>query len=81
MLVAPVRCVPRMSQLSPEEISDLFAIVYKVTPVVEKVYGASSTTIVVQDGKDAGQTIEVSGYISTFVYVVLNFEYFDTHKV
>lgn len=59
VLVSPIRCVPRMSELSVEEVADLFALVSKVIPVVEKAYNGTSSTVVVQDGKDAGQTIQV----------------------
>lgn len=70
VLVAPFRCVPRMNQLSSVEVSDLFSLVHKIAPVVERVYAGSSTTIVVQDGKDAGQTIEVCGHYHFTVYLL-----------
>ncbi|KAK3908981.1 Nitrilase and fragile histidine triad fusion protein NitFhit, partial [Frankliniella fusca] len=58
VLVSPLKCVQRMSQLSQEEVADLFLLVYKVAPIVEKAFNGTSSTIVVQDGKDSGQTIE-----------------------
>lgn len=48
-----------MSQLSPEEVADLFKLVHKVAPILEKAFNGTSSTIVVQDGKDSGQSIEV----------------------
>ncbi|XP_026289383.1 nitrilase and fragile histidine triad fusion protein NitFhit [Frankliniella occidentalis] len=58
VLVSPLRCVQRMSQLNPEEVADLFMLVHKVAPIIEKAFKGTSSTIVVQDGKDSGQTIE-----------------------
>lgn len=60
--MSPIRCVSRMSDLAVEEVADLFALVSKVIPVVEKAYNGTSTTVVVQDGKDAGQTIQVCNW-------------------
>lgn len=57
VLVAPLRCVSRMSELTPEEVSDLFKLVHEVLPIVEKTYEGTSVTVVVQDGTDAGQSI------------------------
>lgn len=57
VLVAPLRCVQRLSELSPLEIADLFTLVHEVTPVVESTFQGTSSTVVVQDGKEAGQTI------------------------
>ncbi|XP_034231355.1 nitrilase and fragile histidine triad fusion protein NitFhit isoform X2 [Thrips palmi] len=58
VLVSPIRCVQRMSELTVKEVSDMFALVSKVIPIVEKAYNGTSSTVVVQDGKDAGQTIQ-----------------------
>nr|CAD7416117.1 unnamed protein product [Timema poppensis] len=44
--------------MTSEEISDMFLMVQKVQCVMEKIHQASSSSIVVQDGKDAGQTIK-----------------------
>nr|CAD7196777.1 unnamed protein product [Timema douglasi] len=58
VLVAPIRCSLRLSDMTSEEISDMFLMVQKVQCVMEKIHQASSSSIVVQDGKDAGQTIK-----------------------
>eukprot|EP01135_Chromosphaera_perkinsii_P006655 Nk52_evm57s554 gene=Nk52_evmTU57s554 len=58
VLVAPKRCIKRFYELTEEEISDLFKLVQEVGEVVEGFYKASSLTISVQDGKEAGQTID-----------------------
>uniref|UniRef100_A0A1B6DP50 Nitrilase and fragile histidine triad fusion protein NitFhit n=2 Tax=Clastoptera arizonana TaxID=38151 RepID=A0A1B6DP50_9HEMI len=58
VLVAPIRSAQRLSELTQSEISDLFNTVKRVQSLVEKVYNAQSSTITVQDGPDAGQTIQ-----------------------
>ncbi|KAJ5671120.1 Histidine triad (HIT) protein [Penicillium longicatenatum] len=57
VLVSPRRVVPRVSDLTPAETSDLFLTVRRVGRMVERVYGASSLNIAVQDGVDAGQSV------------------------
>nr|CAD7593158.1 unnamed protein product [Timema genevievae] len=58
VLVAPIRCSLRLSDMTSEEISDMFLMVQKVQCVMEKIHQSASSSIVVQDGKDAGQTIK-----------------------
>lgn len=60
VLVASKRVVPRLCDLTQEEIADLFQTVVKVQAAVEREHNATSSTVVVQDGKEAGQTIRVS---------------------
>ncbi|KAL1985309.1 hypothetical protein VTN96DRAFT_7987 [Rasamsonia emersonii] len=57
VLVSPRRCVPRVSDLTPDETADLFLTVRKVGKMVERVYNASSLNIAIQDGVDAGQSV------------------------
>ncbi|KAG8964452.1 hypothetical protein FRC03_001768 [Tulasnella sp. 419] len=57
VLVIPNRVVPRLSDLTHDEISDLFNSVAKIGVVVEKAYTADSLTIAVQDGPAAGQSV------------------------
>ncbi len=59
ILVSPKRVVPRFSDLTTDEVQDLFLCVHRIAPVLEKVYDGTSMTIAVQDGPDAGQSIEV----------------------
>ncbi|KAL0279535.1 UNVERIFIED_CONTAM: hypothetical protein PYX00_001066 [Menopon gallinae] len=58
VLVAPIRPVQRLSELTPDEICDLFLVTQKVSKAMESIQQATSCTIVVQDGPDAGQTIK-----------------------
>lgn len=58
VLVSPVRVVKRFCDLTEEEVADLFTSAQKVARVLEKAYDATSLSIAIQDGPDAGQTIE-----------------------
>ena len=57
VLVCPRRVTSRLSDLTIEEVSDLFLTVQRVSQVVERVYGASGLNIAIQDGRDAGQSV------------------------
>ena len=57
VLVCPRRIVPRVSDLSHDEATDLFLTVQRVGRVVERVFHASSLNIAMQDGVDAGQSV------------------------
>lgn len=57
VLVCPVRCVPRLSQLSAAETADLFNTVQTVSRTLERVYAASALNVAVQDGVEAGQSV------------------------
>lgn len=56
-LVCPVRRVPRLSQLSNSETADLFLTVKLVSSVLERVYRADALNVAVQDGVEAGQSV------------------------
>lgn len=58
VLVTPMRLVERLSDLTPAEVSDLFIVVQKVSRVIEKHHSASSLTVAIQDGPEAGQTVK-----------------------
>ncbi|ORY81578.1 HIT-like domain-containing protein, partial [Protomyces lactucae-debilis] len=57
VLICPQRVVPRLADLSSDEVSDLFLSVQKVTGVLQTVYKATGTTISLQDGPVAGQSV------------------------
>jgi diadenosine tetraphosphate (Ap4A) HIT family hydrolase len=59
VLVAPKRIVKRVSDLTPVEVSDLFLLAQKVEELMERVHGSNSSTLTIQDGAEAGQTVEV----------------------
>lgn len=58
VLVSPVREVKRFAELTSEEVSDLFCSTQKIAEVVQKEFQGTSLTISIQDGPEAGQTIE-----------------------
>ncbi|XP_065348499.1 deaminated glutathione amidase [Cloeon dipterum] len=58
MLLAPIRVAERLNDLTPVEIADLFQLARKIQHVMEKIHGASSSTLAVQDGPEAGRTIK-----------------------
>jgi len=57
VLVSPLRVVPRISDLSPAEVADLFLTVQRVSRMIGRVYGATALNIALQDGVDAGQSV------------------------
>lgn len=59
VLVAPTRPgVKRLGDLNAHEIFDLFGSVQRIQRVVEEVHGSMSSTIAIQDGPEAGQTVD-----------------------
>ena len=59
VLISPIRCVERFSQLNSEEINDLFQSTQLIAKKIEEFYQAKSLSIAIQDGQYAGQTIRV----------------------
>jgi bis(5'-adenosyl)-triphosphatase len=57
VLVSPRRIVPRLHDLSPAEVQDLFLTVQRVSRMVERVFDATALNIAIQDGVDAGQSV------------------------
>ena len=57
VLISPLRITPRLSDLTYAEVTDLFLTVQRVGRMIERVYGASSLNIAIQDGADAGQSV------------------------
>ncbi|XP_070704956.1 bis(5'-adenosyl)-triphosphatase-like isoform X1 [Pempheris klunzingeri] len=58
VLVCPLRPVERFRDLQPDEVADLFSTTQKVANLVEKNFNATSLTITIQDGPEAGQTVK-----------------------
>lgn len=58
ILVSPLRSVKSMTDLTQSEMTDLFCLVQKAEKFLMKQFDTTSCTITVQDGHDAGQTIE-----------------------
>ncbi|KAM6981192.1 bis(5'-adenosyl)-triphosphatase [Aplochiton taeniatus] len=58
VLVCPLRPVERFKDMHPDEVADLFCTTQKVANLVEKHFQATSLTIAIQDGPEAGQTVK-----------------------
>lgn len=58
VLVAPMRTMERFEDMSNEEVNDLFCTAKKISSVVKKHFNATSMTLAIQDGPDAGQTVK-----------------------
>jgi bis(5'-adenosyl)-triphosphatase len=57
VLVSPKRIVPRFTDLTAEEVTDLYLTVQRVARMVERVFNATAVNIAMQDGVDAGQSV------------------------
>ncbi|XP_065842789.1 bis(5'-adenosyl)-triphosphatase-like [Oscarella lobularis] len=57
VLVSPKRLVKRFKDLSRDEITDLFVSTQIIAEKIESAYKGTSCTIAIQDGPDAGQTV------------------------
>ena len=56
-LICPVRVTPRLSQLTDAETTDLFLTVKRLSAMLERVYRADALNVAVQDGVEAGQSV------------------------
>lgn len=61
MLVSPQRVVKGITEMTAEEMADLFETVRRVGEAVKKEFDSESLTITVQDGPEAGQSVPVRG--------------------
>lgn len=57
VLISPKRVVHRFADLSSQEVADLWNLSQRVGTVIEKHHLASSLTLTIQDGPEAGQTV------------------------
>lgn len=55
----PVKPTKRLPDLEADELADLFLTSTRVQRGMEQFHGVTSSTVAVQDGPDAGQTIQV----------------------
>lgn len=56
--MASKRLVPRLNDLTAAESVDFFQTVIKVQKFLSRIHNATSVTVTVQDGEDAGQTVK-----------------------
>ncbi|KAK5129930.1 hypothetical protein LTR08_002690 [Meristemomyces frigidus] len=57
ILVAPLRVKPHLSDLTREEVCDLFLTVTHIQRTLKRVYNADAFNVAVQDGEAAGQSV------------------------
>lgn len=57
VLITSLRSANRLEDLNSEELADFFDVVVRVQKVMERVQSTDSSTICIQDGKHAGQTV------------------------
>lgn len=57
VLISPKRIVDKFEDLKEDEVSDLFITVQKVSTVIQEVFKTTSSSIGIQNGKEAGQTV------------------------
>lgn len=57
--MATRRCIGRLTDLTSEEIVDFFMTVCKCQRLLDVYYQTTSSTVTVQDGEFAGQTVKV----------------------
>ena len=57
LLVIPKAVVPRMQGLNVDQVQDLFLTVQTAQKLIESFFYVSSSTISIQDGPEAGQTV------------------------
>ncbi|GFY42301.1 nitrilase and fragile histidine triad fusion protein NitFhit [Trichonephila inaurata madagascariensis] len=57
VLVTPIRIAKRLQDMHQHEVADLFMCVQTVQKKIEEAYSVSSSSIVIQDGPEAGQTV------------------------
>ena len=63
MLVSPLRVVKTLTELTSAETADLFEVVKKVGDAVKLEFKVESLTVSIQDGPDAGQSMEVGSIL------------------
>ena len=56
--------------MTNEEVKDLFITTHQIVPAIERYYKGTATNIAIQDGKDAGQSVEVRMYVCMCCYNV-----------
>ncbi|VDQ14449.1 unnamed protein product [Trichobilharzia regenti] len=60
ILVSPIACIQRFCDLTTGQVADLYITVRQIAKRLAEHYSATSLTISIQDGKDAGQSVPVS---------------------
>ena len=59
MLISPIRPAERFRDLTPPEVADIWQVAQKVSMAIEHQYDSKAVTFNIQDGEEAGQSIQV----------------------
>lgn len=57
LLIAPIRCVATLDEMTAKEISAIFKLRQKLVPVLRKLFGAEGFHFAWNEGKMAGQSV------------------------
>lgn len=57
VLVIPKRVCARFVDMTPDEVTDLWATVHHIGPILERHYSCEALNLAIQDGKAAGQSV------------------------
>jgi bis(5'-adenosyl)-triphosphatase len=57
ILVSPLRVLPRLSDLTKDEVADLFLTATRIQRTLKRLYKADAFNVAVQDGEAAGQSV------------------------
>jgi bis(5'-adenosyl)-triphosphatase len=56
-MVIPRRIIPRFAEMTSDEATDMILSAQRIGKVIEKEFDATSLTMAMQDGPQAGQTV------------------------
>jgi bis(5'-adenosyl)-triphosphatase len=78
VLLIPRRVVKRFTELTSDEVTDLFQSAARVAPLIEREFGGQSLTLTIQDGAMAGQTVE---HVHLHIIPRRKGDYFDNDDI
>ncbi len=57
LLIAPVRCVAKFEEMTPEEVNAVFSLTTKLKFILSRIFGANGFNFAWNEGKLAGQSV------------------------
>lgn len=58
--------------MTTEEVKDLFLAAHQIVPIIERHYHGTATNVAIQDGKEAGQSIEVCVFYNADILCIIS---------